>query len=267
MPELPDVENFKRYFKKTALNKKIVNIECFAKDLIKRISFKDFKNKLIGKSFKDAWRRGKFLIIEIKQIPEKLVFHFGMTGSFYYLKPEESKTKRDRFIRLIFKFEDGDELHWLNLRKLGRVYLVKDLKEIELLKEMGPEPLMLSEKSFLKILDENKEKNIKAVLLDQRIIAGIGNIYSDEILFQAKINPRREIKSLSLKEKIQIYKNMIKILKRAIEAQIPYQQISKKSWLISHRYGDMRCPLNKKHKLKKQTIAGRSAYFCPICQK
>ncbi len=209
MPELPDVENFRRYFKKASLNKKIVGIECQAKNLIKRITYKDFKNKLIGKSFKDARRRGKFLIIDIKEIPEKLVIHFGMTGGLLYIKQKTKKDDRSKFSRLIFKFENGYQLCWLNMRKLGKVYLVKDLKSVKLIREMGPEPLELSKIGFFNLLNEHRDKNIKAFLLDQRDIAGIGNIYSDEILFKSKISPYRKMKTLSLSKKERVYQAML----------------------------------------------------------
>ncbi|MFQ5861958.1 MAG: Fpg/Nei family DNA glycosylase [Candidatus Brocadiales bacterium] len=265
MPELPDVEGFKRYFKNTSLNKKIVGVECPAKDLIKKITFVRFKEKLIAKRFKNAWRRGKFLIIEIKGIPEKLVIHFGMTGNLHYVKQGKERGK-DRFSRLIFKFENSYELRWLDMRKLGKVYLVKDPKEIKLIKEMGPEPLGLSRPGFLGLLQGHKGKNIKAFLLDQRDIAGIGNIYSDEILFKAQINPHRKIKTLNLKEKEKICQAMSRVLKGAIRIQPPSGKFGL-SWLLSHRGKDMRCPKNKSHQLKREIIANRAATYCPTCQK
>ena len=266
MPELPDVENFKRYFKNTSLNKKIVDVECYAKDLIKNPNFSYFKKRLIGKSFKGASRRGKFLIIEIKGAAEKLIIHFGMTGDFRYIKYGAGTPGYLRFSRLIFKFKNGYALHWLNMRKLGKVYLVKDPKEVRLIKEIGPEPLDLSRLEFFTLLKKHKEKNIKAFLLDQRDIAGIGNIYSDEILFKAKINPNRKIETLNSKEKEKIYQAMIKILKAAVQINPPSGTFGP-SWLLNHRRKDMRCPKNKNHHLKREIIANRAAIYCPICQK
>lgn len=266
MPELPDVESFKRYFKNTGLNKKIADIECEAKSLIKDISFPRFKRRLIGRSFKGASRRGKFLIIEIKRSPEELVIHFGMTGGFYYVKHTAETSGEDRFSRLVFKFENGDALHWLNMRKLGKVYLVKDPKEIRLIREMGPEPLGLSRVEFFRLLEEHDQKNIKAFFLDQRDIAGIGNIYSDEIFFQASISPHRGIGNLNSDEKAKIYRAMIKVLKNAIQILSGSGRFGP-SWLLSHRGEDMRCPRNISHLLKREIIANRAAIYCPTCQK
>ncbi len=259
MPELPDVEAFKTYFKKTSLNKIIADVQCSCKDLIKNINFKDLRNELIGKSFIDVNRRGKFLICEIKDIPEKLIFHFGMTGDLHYVK---QRTKKDRFTRLVIKFENGYELKWLSIRKLGKIYLVKDPEEVKLIKEMGPEPLTISKKDFFKILDKHQRKNIKAFLLDQRDIAGIGNVYSDEILFKAKINPHKNIETIGSEQREKLYRSMKMVLKEAIDCNMYFDS----SWLIVHRGRDMRCPRNKNHKLKREIIAGRSCYFCPACQ-
>ncbi len=259
MPELPDVESFKAYFKRSSLNKIIADVQCSCKDLIRNINFKDLRHKLMGKSFRDAWRRGKFLICEIKDIPEKLIFHFGMTGDLHYVK---QRTKKDRFARLVIKFENEYELRLLSIRKLAKIYLVKDPEEIKLIKEMGPEPLTISKKDFSKILDEHQRKNIKAFLLDQRDIAGIGNVYSDEILFKAKINPHKNIETVGSEQREKLYKSMKTVLREAIDCNMYFDS----SWLIVHRGRDMRCPLNENHKLKKEIIAGRSCYFCPVCQ-
>jgi formamidopyrimidine-DNA glycosylase len=265
MPELPDVENFKRYFKKTSLNKRIVEITCSSKDLIKNTTLQHLAQRLISKSFKGASRRGKFLIIDIEGIREKLVIHFGMTGNFLYLKPG-AKDRQTRFSRLKFRFQDGSELHWLNIRKLGKIYLVKDLNQVGLIKEMGPEPLSLSKVEFLRLLERYREKNIKAFLLDQRDIAGIGNIYSDEILFQAKISPQRKIKTLNLDERDKLYQVMKRVLKEAIKVRPPSGRFES-SWLLNYREKGARCPRNKNHSLRRELIATRPAYFCPICQK
>lgn len=266
MPELPEVESFKRYFENTSLNKKIIDIKCRDKNLIKGISFKDFRRRLIGKSFKRASRRGKFLIIETKRSDERLVMHFGMSGGFYYEKKKIDPGGEDRFSRLFFKFKNKDVLHWLDMRKFGKVYLVKDPKQIRLIGQMGPEPLELSKIDFLKLLRAHNHKNIKAFFLGQRDIAGIGNIYSDEILFQTQTDPGRKIKTLDSNKRARLYRAMVKVLKEAIEI-ISASGEFRPSWLLSHRGEDRRCPRDRGHRLKRKIIAGRATIYCPICQK
>lgn len=107
-------------------------------------------------------------------------------------------------------------------------------------------------------------------MLDQRNIAGIGNIYSDEVLFRAKIRPNRKIETLSKTEKENLYQDMINVLREAIEIMPSYGMYVMRfgaDWLLSHRNKDRECPRNKSHKLKRETIAGRAAVYCPICQK
>lgn len=262
MPELPEVENFKSYFRRTSLKKQISDVESRAKGLIKKITFDDFKKKLKGKSFRDARRRGKFLIVNVGGLKEKLIFHFGMTGNFEYLKQD---SEENDFAKVVFKFKNGYELRWLNFRKLGKVYLVKDLDEVDLLKKMGPEPLLLSKEEFLDLLEKHKRKNIKSFLMSQNLIAGIGNIYSDEIMFKANMNPHNKIDKLTDKEKEELYNQMKKVLKKAIEIGPPQGKFPS-SWLISYRKEGERCPICGS-KIKKEKIAGRSAYFCLKCQK
>jgi len=266
MPELPDVESFKRYFERTSLNKKIVEVEGETKSLVKKSTFKDFRKTLVGKCFTGAERRGKFLIIKIENSSKNVVMHFGMTGSFSYAKQGSLRAGRDDFTRIAFKFDNGYELRWLNQRKLGKVYLVDDPEEIDLVEEMGPEPLSLAKADFLELLGEHKRKNVKSFLLDQRNIAGIGNIYSDEILFQAKIDPHKKIKNLKEKEKVEFYKKVQHVLNKASNLAHPGADFPS-SWLLPHRGTDNQCPRYKTHELNKETIAGRSAYFCPKCQK
>ena len=111
-----------------------------------------------------------------------------------------------------------------------------------------------------------KQKNIKAFLMDQRNIAGIGNIYSDEILFQAKISPQRKIEDLTQKEKKVLFQKTRYVLTKATKFLISLREFPK-SWLEPHRHTDRICPRNKNHKLSREIIGGRPAIFCHICQK
>lgn len=264
MPELPDVESFTRYFKRTSLDQEIEDVVGETKSLVKRTSFKKFREKLIGKHFTGARRRGKFLIAEVSEIPQKVVFHFGMTGSLSYARQRETKFGRDQHAQITFKFEQGYELRWISIRKLGKIYFVKKPGQIDLIREMGPEPLDLSEQEFLDLLSEHERKNIKSFFLDQRDIAGIGNIYSDEILFQAEVDPHRKIKTLDQEERKKVYEKMQEILNESSNLAHPNAKFSN-SWLIPHRE-EMECPNYKTHQLEREKIAGRQARFCPKCQ-
>lgn len=264
MPELPELEHFKRYFNRTAARKKIDHIRCSDKALLKGGTLATLNKKLHGKSFKRAERRGKFLIVGITGTDEKVIFHFGLTGFLHYKKARDKKGAA--YTKVAFVFTNGDELQWINKRKFGRVYVVPDPMKIKTLKTMGPDASSISSKTFYALLEDKQKSNIKSFLMDQSSIAGIGNDYSNEILFQAGIRPQTNIKDLTKAQQKRLYTTMKRILKKAVHLSIiEREEQFPKSWLLAHKK-DMRCPKNKNHRLKKATVGGRSAYYCPIDQ-
>lgn len=254
MPELPDVEALRKYFNRTSIHRIIINVNVETEDLIHGASAEDFRKFLINREFQNASRRGKFMITNVSNSEKKVVFHFGMTGGFHYHKTGGGE---NRHTRIRFLFENGYELRWLNQRKLGRVFLVSDINEIETIKNMGSEPLEMERGDFLDLLQEHPRKNIKGFLMDQSIVAGIGNIYSDEILFQAGIMPIRKAGSLKKKEKRHLFEKMRYILKNSSNI---------KEFIIPHRHGDMKCP-KCGGELKSVKIIGRTSFYCPRCQR
>ncbi len=268
MPELPEVETFKKYFDYTSLHQKITGVTCKSASLIKKATCKDVKKELTGKSFTSAQRKGKFLIADIKGSTYKLIFHFGMTGSLAYGKKDNLDAKEKKYAQFIVSFPKDYELLWIDKRKFGKIYLVKNVDEVKTLAKMGPDALKLTKQQFLKLLKDKESKNVKAFLMDQEDIGGIGNNYSNEILFQAGIYPHNKIKKLNKKERENLYDVMKKVLKKAISLKPTGDSSYDKfpnSWLLSHKK-DMKCPNNPKHKLTKSTIAGRSAIYCKADQ-
>ncbi len=277
MPEIPEVTAFGAYIKKNCLAKSISDVQSSCPQLIKKVSFPTFKKTLIGDQFSSVDRRGKYLVISLKKSPKKLVMHFGLTGFLTYLKKHE----KVRFSCVVFIFKDNSELHWNSVRKFEKIWLVNSLDEIEGLKKLGPDPLELSEKQFLALLADNGKKNCKTFFMDQEIISGIGNEYSDEILFQAGIDPRRRLSDLSAAEQKKLYTKMKSVLHYAIKLRLHnLQSVSaggffsqadvatfKSSYLQAHRHGDGKCPKNKNHTLSHVKIGGRTTYFCPIDQR
>jgi formamidopyrimidine-DNA glycosylase len=278
MPELPELEAFKTYVKKNALNKKISHVDVDSKNLIKKITFGDFKKALLQKKFTDVDRKGKFLIIHINDSPLKLIIHFGLTGTFIFTKKKNQKVK---YSQVTFIFLDDEALHWINKRKFGAVWLLKNINEIDEIKDLGPDPLSLTKKQFLILLEEHKTKNIKTFFMDQSIIAGIGNEYADEILFQAGIDPHHTIEDLTNKQREKLYDTMNSVLKYAIKLRKNniqhmgvidfFSKEDKKtfdsSYLQAHRNTDNLCPKNSDHTLKKVSIDSRTTFYCPEDQK
>ncbi len=129
---------------------------------------------------------------------------------------------------------------------------------------MGQNPFLFQKKRFRELLRKNELLNVKTFLLAQEKIAGIGNVYADEILYQAKINPHRQIGNLQPRERRELHQKMLSVLKESL-IFIPKKNFDL-SWLIAHRHTDMRCPGNKEHQLDREIIAGQATIFCPICQ-
>jgi len=275
MPEMPEVEAYKRYISSHCLHKKIKDVSISQKRLIKKGST-DFKKDLVGSTFTNVQREGKYVVIAVSS-DYKLVMHFGLTGFVVVAKAGE----KVKYSCVAFTFDNNKTLHWCDIRKFGKIWLVKSIDEVKGLKDLGPDPLKLSYAAFLKIVKENERKNIKSFLMDQSIIAGIGNEYSDEILFQAGIDPHHKIKDLSAGQIKKTYAHMRAILRYATNLRIKNsKKLGKQQWfsadddtqfksayLITHRHTDHRCPKNNSHTLKKATIGGRSSYYCPIDQK
>lgn len=243
MPELPEVETIRRQLEKKVIGK-----------------------KLLGKKIIRIRRRGKILIIDFED-SSAVILHLKMTGQLVF------NAKPSKHTRHIFRFDGGESLIFNDTRKFGWWRKVKNTKKIE--KELGAEPLEISLKSFINILKKHAEAKIKTLLMDQKLIAGIGNIYSDEILYAAKVHPLRKIMSLGSREIGRIYKNMKKILKNAILHQgssvrnfldlfgregnyVRYHRVYQKEGKKCER-----C----KSGISRIKLAGRSAHFCPTCQK
>ncbi|MCF7870578.1 MAG: hypothetical protein K9L94_00570 [Candidatus Omnitrophica bacterium] len=259
MPELPDVEVFKRYLSRTSLNKKIKKIEIDTPKIVEGKSLSKLKKELKGKKFTTAERVGKNLFV--KTGGKWLLFHFGMTGFFKYFKKENDKPKHTR---LLINFSNGHNLAFVNTRLLGKVSIVDDLDNYLKDKKIGQDGLEIDYKHFKQMID-NANKSIKSFFMDQSKIAGSGNIYTDEILYQANIFPKKKANKVSDKDKKKVFDKMKYVFKKAIEYKADPKRIPS-SWLLNHRDESDKCPKCGK-KIKRIKISGRSAYFCKNCQK
>ncbi|MBI2352828.1 Fpg/Nei family DNA glycosylase [Candidatus Dependentiae bacterium] len=269
MPELPEVEAFCNYVKNTSLDKKIIKLNCKSKPLLKKPSFPLFQKQLIGQTFKKATRRGKYLIIDSND--QQLIIHFGLTGSLVFCKNDQESVP---FSQLVIFFNDHSALHITDKRKFAKIWLTESFHEIKSIEELGQDALNIPEQNFIALFQQNHRQNIKAFLMDQKKIAGIGNEYSDEILFQSEIDPHHKVAEISLQKVKKIYLKMNVIFKYAIKLCSNNLKNLKKiddgfasNYLQAHRHTDQKCPNNESHILKKITIASRSSYYCPIDQK
>src|SRR5438094_3360724 len=260
MPELPDVEIFKRYLEATSLRQRITAAEVRDAYVLKDVSAREFARQLKGHSFQSTCRHGKHLFVRADG-DLWLRLHFGMTGSLQYFKREQ---EAPRHTRVLFAFANSRCLAFEDQRKFGEIGLVKDVDEFLKKRALGSDALDISFSQFRDILGTHRGA-VKAILLNQRLIAGIGNLYADEILFRARKHPATEIGRLSAKGLARLFRATRHVLETAIESKADADRLPK-SWLLTHRGKQGRCPRCGRA-LKSATIGGRTTWFCAHCQK
>ena len=230
MPEAPDVETYKRYLESTSLNQEIKDVSVTTNMILEdSLTPEKLKQSLKGNEFHSVDRRGKYLFIQLKKKPW-LVLHFGMTGRLSYFKDLDDEPE---YTRARFDFSNGYHLALVMPRKLGRIWLEEKPKKLIQEKDLGPD--FLSDDLTLDVF-LNKMKNrrgmIKSALMDQSFVSGIGNNYSDEILYQTRVYPRAQISDLDQDALKDIYIKGRKIIQQAIDWQAKKENFSD-DWLIS----------------------------------
>jgi formamidopyrimidine-DNA glycosylase len=184
-----------------------------------------------------------------------------MTGHLVWSGDEPERHRHDRLTLL---FEEGGELRYRNMRKLGGVWLAHDPDEVvRILGPLGPDALALKRKQFLDLLGRRRG-GVKAALMDQAFVAGVGNLIADETLWHARLHPKRRVETLEDWERDRLYTEMRGILREAVER---YDYIPRKRSWLSHVRGlpGARCP-RCQTPLARTVVAGRTTYFCPACQ-
>ena len=260
MPELPDVETFKRYLNATSLHQRIANVDVRSAYVLKGVSARELERRLKRRRFESSRRHGKHLFVRTDG-DFWLRLHFGMTGSIHYFKRPEQAPKHTR---VFFVFANTHCLAFEDQRKFGEVGLIEDVNEFLKKRALGPDALDVSLGQFREIFAKHRGA-VKTILLNQKLIAGIGNIYADEILFRTRVHPATQISSLSGKTVTKLFRATRCILKRAIEANADVA-LMPKSWLLPHRGKGGKCP-GCGRKLRSATIGGRTAWFCAHRQR
>jgi formamidopyrimidine-DNA glycosylase len=260
MPELPEVETFKRYLDSTSLHRRIIEVDVRDAYVLKGVSARELARRMKGRRFESSHRHGKHLFVRAGD-ELWLRLHFGMTGSLEYLNHDEVAPKT---ARVIFRFANNCRLAFDDQRKFGEVELIKHLDQFLQTRGLGPDALKISFSQFKAIVGERRGA-VKAILLNQQLIAGIGNLYADEILFRTRIHPATHASALNDKTLAKLFRATRDILRKAIEAK-PEMDRMPKSWLLPHRGKRGKCPRCGRE-LKSATIGGRTAWFCTHCQK
>jgi formamidopyrimidine-DNA glycosylase len=268
MPELPEVETIRRELSPRITGKSFVGLTLNWPRTVQIPSLEAFERALVSQTIQGLDRRGKYLIVRLAS-GDALILHLRMSGSLLI----EPGCESDPYTRTVFHLDDGSKLCFRDPRKLGVMWLVKDADEV--VGRLGPEPL--GDRFTVDVFRERvcrRSAPIKAVLCDQGIIAGVGNMYADEALFAAGIHPLRPANSLSSKETEQIYSAIRQTLERGIDCcgasisdyQRPGGQpgTAQTAFKVAHRKGQP-CP-SCGTPIERIPIRQRGSYFCPKCQ-
>lgn len=261
MPELPDVEVYRRYLSATSLHQRIDRVHLESPELLVGTSPQGLGRALHGRSLEEAQRHGKYLFAEVSG-GRWLVMHFGMSGELRYFKRGEED--EPDYTQCLLLFGNGFNLAYVAPRKLGMIGLVASPQWLVEEKELGPDAMALDMDAFREQA-AGRRGGVKSWLMDQSSIAGIGNIYSDEILFQAQIHPKRPVNDLDEDALARLYRAMRSVLERAVTAGADPSAMPS-DFLLPHREPDGRCP-RCDTPLESIQAGGRTAWFCPRCQK
>ena len=272
MPEIAEVETVRRTLLNKIKNRKIVGVKIIYNKIIES-DITEFKKNIINQEIKDIKRIGKWLIFELNDY--YLLSHLRMEGKYFLKSTDENIVKHEH---IIFNLDNNIDLRYHDTRKFGKMILTtKDnLYNLPAIKKQGIEPLDSKlTVNYLKEKLRNKNLNIKTILLDQTIISGLGNIYANEVLYEAKINPLKKGKELTNQELKDLIIATNKIIKRAIELGGTTIKSYTSSLGVTGRFQqELKVHTKEKEKcltcnneINKIKVNGRSTYYCSYCQK
>jgi len=289
MPELPEVTTTVRGINETVKGKIIENVWTDWPKLFSEPAYKTVSKKIRGKKILNSERIAKYVLIHLSE-GLTLVTHMKMTGHFMYgsykktnkaWQASKKGALRDdpfnRFIHVVFSLSNKKHLVLCDMRKFARIRLIKteDIKSDKYLSQVGPDALDISKNDFVKII-KSKKGRIKNVLMKQDLIAGIGNIYSDESLFGSGIHPESSAAKIPSKKLEKLHSEVGRVLKHGIkfggDSDSDYRDIHGKRGEFQHNHEAYRrtgssCPRKDGGTIKRKVVGGRSAHFCSKHQK
>lgn len=279
MPELPEVETIRRGLEKYVVGHKIMSI-----DILHPKPFQGDPKEVEGAKILSARRSGKGLILDLSN-NISIAIHIKMTGQLIFRdkqtvkEPISSKVKSipNKFTHVIFHLDKDAILYYNDMRRFGWIKVIKtdEVLSLPFFKNMGPEPFKdLSLKTFQNIVSDQTTK-IKQLIMDQTRIGGIGNIYANDALFEAKIDPQRPAKSLNTKEVKFLFDAILKVLKKSIDeggaSELSYvnvlgQEGNYQRYSLVYGKKDQKCTRNDGGVIKRIVLGGRGTFYCPVCQ-
>lgn len=267
MPELPEVETIKNALQSRVTGLTFTGAMVMDARPLQAMSPDEFCRRLIGRRIISLGRRGKYLVFGLSS-GLALIIHLRMTGALFW-----NPIGKVDFARVEFAFNNGEKLVFSDVRRFGTIYLVRDAEKI--IGKLGVEPLSTEfTPDALKQLLKTRSAPIKSALLNQQLIAGIGNMYADEALFKARINPQRPASSLNMRELKALHSAIREVLVKGIKkkgASIRDYRIpdggrgsAHAEFCVAHREGE-KCP-RCGAEIRRSVVGQRGTYFCPVCQ-
>lgn len=281
MPELPEVETVARGLQREIAGRRIMSVQLGKTDFIDNPS--DIERELPGRRIRRVERYGKFLLLRLTQLEQgagvvegvpgesALLVHLGMTGM---MKPRPAGEPHEKHTHVVMPMDDGRELRYVDPRRFGRIAYLSGRVLHDELQRFGVDPLEVASSRFCERM-RGRRARVKALLLDQRFLRGVGNIYADESLWKAKIHPAQLGAQLKMSQAQELYRALQEILRKAISLRgssisdfLDAEGLPGEYQRHHRAYGreGKGCP-RCRTPIRRIIVAGRSSYFCPRCQK
>jgi formamidopyrimidine-DNA glycosylase len=258
VPELPDVEHYRRVLTEHAAGRRILRTVTTDPGILRNVAPEALDRALRGHRFEQPERHGKWLLAWTSG--PAILLHFGMTGDLISAGGPGGRHRHDR---VIFELDRG-ELRYRNMRKLGGLWLAHDRDEARrVLGPLGPDALAVDRRRFRELLSRRRGR-VKAALMDQTLLAGVGNLLADEALWRARIHPARRIEDLGDEERDRLFTALRKVVRTSVDRfdDVPRMR----GWLTRVRgLPGAACP-RCRTTLERTVVGGRTTYFCPRCQ-
>lgn len=273
MPEKPEVITVAKKLESKLIGETIEKVEVFHQNMIEYPKLETFQKEIVSQTIHSITTRGKWIVCELDK--DYLLFHLRMEGKFFFRTKDIPKGKHEH---IIFSLKSGIQLRFSDVRKFGKVMLIpkNQLYTMKPYTELGLEPWDKKlTVDYLKEQWKNKNTPLKGLLLDQSVIAGIGNIYADEILFLSRLHPLTTPKMLKKHDYESLIENTKKVLDKAIsEGGTTIRSYTSEEGVTGLFQNDLNVHAREKencricgNKIQKIRVGGRGTYFCPICQK
>ncbi|HSN55691.1 MAG TPA: DNA-formamidopyrimidine glycosylase family protein [Candidatus Sulfomarinibacteraceae bacterium] len=259
MPELPDVEVFRRYVGSTAMQRRIEHAHVPDSRLL-TASAGTVRGHLKGRRLSDSRRHGKLLFLGLDS-GRWLLLHFGMTGRPVVWERDD---REPDFVLLRLDLDDGRHLAYCAPRKLGEIGIADDPDEVVDGRDLGPDALALDLDGFREALS-GRRGMVKPTLMNQEVIAGLGNVWTDEILFHARLHPRVPIPDLDADAERRLFRAMRRVLEESIGFGARPER-APGHYLLGYREEGADCPGRCGGTVERIAVSGRAGYCCPVCQ-